>query len=125
MSIQTGKSKNEDDCSIRLSKLDTLIANLNSSFSFHNDSSFELSREVVTDLYDKENVFQRRFNYFKFPEYVKYIFTFKASFIKILELQAEILLMSYFPLELKKSNILKLKEGGKPEKKIEFLNFLK
>ncbi len=85
MSIQTGKSKNDNELSIKLSKLDTLIDHLNSSFTFYYDSSFEISREVMTDLYDQENVFSRRFNYCKFPSEVKYIFISKYIIIKIIE----------------------------------------
>lgn len=83
MSIETRKSINGEDLSIKSFKMKSLLANISSDFSFHiTNSSFEFSKEILTDLYDKENVFQRRFNYFKFPDYVKYkIFIFKDSIL--------------------------------------------
>lgn len=72
MSIETRKSTIGDDLSIKSLKMKSLLANISSDFSFEIiNSSFDISKEIITDLYDKENVFQRRFNYFKFPDYVK------------------------------------------------------
>jgi hypothetical protein len=78
MSIETKKLIIANDFSIGSVKMKSLLANISSDFSFQIiNSSFDFSKEVMTDLYDKDNVFERRFNYFKFPEYVKYkIFIF-------------------------------------------------
>ena len=62
MSIETINSKIVEDCSIKITKIDSLLSQFNSTFSFHCDSSFEITRDIMTDLYDKENVIQRRFN---------------------------------------------------------------
>jgi len=78
MSIETKKLIIANDFSIGSINMKSLLANISSDFSFQIvNSSFDFSKEVMTDLYDKDNVFERRFNYFKFPEYVKYkIFIF-------------------------------------------------
>ncbi len=74
MSNETSKSIiAADDFSLKYLRMKSLDANFCSNFSFQIEtSSFDFSKEVITDLYDKENIFQRRFNYFKFPDYVKY-----------------------------------------------------
>lgn len=73
MRIETKKSIISDDLSLRSINMKSLLAKISSDNSFQvTNSSFELSKEIITDLYDKENVFERRFNYFKFPGYIKY-----------------------------------------------------
>jgi len=71
MRIETRNLNNQDDFSFKLTKLNSLLVNLSSSFSFHNNSSFEFSKEIITELYDNDNAVQRRLNYFKFPDYIK------------------------------------------------------
>ena len=71
MSIETIKRKFVDECNVILYNVDDLINNLSSNCSYSINCSFDLSREIVTDLYDKDNVNKRRFDYLKFPKLVK------------------------------------------------------
>jgi hypothetical protein len=71
MSIESLKSNFIYDCTVNLSKMEDLLTKISSDCSFSFRSSFENSKEVMTDLYDKENVIARRFNYFRFPLHVK------------------------------------------------------
>jgi len=76
MNIETIKSKkiqNMEDIYFKIAKVDDLFTNLSSNYSFHCDSSFEESKDIFADLYDKENAFERRINFFKFPQHVMYI----------------------------------------------------
>ena len=71
MKLSRKKTNFIEDCSINISNIGDLGQCLNSSYNYSIGSSFENSMNVVTDLYDKENINCRQFNYFGFSNKVK------------------------------------------------------
>ena len=71
MNIEIKDTKIIDDINFSLNKIDSLLYNISSNNSFSSYHSFEVLKEIITDLYDTADVSNRRLKLFNFPIQVK------------------------------------------------------